>query len=294
MFIVKNLNFNFLNVISNFLPNKMLENVFIELYERGILLFLDVDSYCKNSDDADLNILKGRKEFLKYFDEPLEKGYVFTFNTDIHKLYKEIEEESCAVISYGYESDTDDKADDVGRNFVEILNKNGYITDWTEEVKDSKTIKIVIDENDIPNFKLNESPYLLNLTNDDLFENKNPLIQLIEDEPFPTTKNHNNDKRETNDKDDQQLKLNKMKEIEEKTIAFIDKNSLTKSQIEEYCTQQIINLDAIDTTDEIVKCRRKETIQNLQQVSLPTLKCSKCLKLYKQKKSYEKHIEKCN
>ncbi len=54
----------------------MLENVFIELYERGILLFLDVNSYCKNSDDADLNILKGRKEFLKYFDEPLEKGYV--------------------------------------------------------------------------------------------------------------------------------------------------------------------------------------------------------------------------
>ncbi len=37
------------------------------------LLFLDVNSYCKNSDDADLNILKGRKEFLKYFDEPLEK-----------------------------------------------------------------------------------------------------------------------------------------------------------------------------------------------------------------------------
>ncbi len=30
-----------------------------------------------------LYILKGRKEFLKYFDEPLEKGYVFTFNTDL-------------------------------------------------------------------------------------------------------------------------------------------------------------------------------------------------------------------
>lgn len=281
----------------------MLENVFIELYERGILLFLDVDSYCKNSDDADLNILKGREEFLKYFDEPLEKGYVFTFNTDIHKLYKEIEEDSCAVISYGYESDTDDKADDVGRNFVEILNKNGYITDWTEEVKDSKTIKIVIDENDIPNFKLNESPYLLNLTNDDLFENKNSLIQLIEDEDTKNQFNDNNS-MET-DKDD---KLNKIKDIEEKTVSFIDKNfidknSLTKSQIEEYCTQQIINLDAIDTTDEIVKGIRKETIQNLQQVSLrrfpsgkpqhSTLKCSKCLKLYKQKKSYEKHIEKC-
>ncbi len=41
--------------------------------KEGILLFSDVNSYCKNSDDADLNILKGRKEFLKYFDEPLEK-----------------------------------------------------------------------------------------------------------------------------------------------------------------------------------------------------------------------------
>jgi hypothetical protein len=57
-------------------------------------------------------------------------------------------------------------------------------------------------------------------------------------------------------------------------------------------------LDAIDTTDKIVKGIRKETIQNLQQVSLhenaKPLKCVKCLKLYKQKKSYEKHIEKCN
>ncbi len=46
----------------------MLENVFIEMCMKGgILLFLDVNSYCKNFDDADLNILKGRKEFLKVF-----------------------------------------------------------------------------------------------------------------------------------------------------------------------------------------------------------------------------------
>ncbi len=102
---------------------------------------------------------------------------------------------------------------------------------------------------------------------------------------FPTTNNQNNGRRETD--------FNKIKDIKEKTISFIDKNSLTKSQIEEYCTQQIINLDAIDTTDEIVKGIRKETIQNLQQVSLQhsTLKCSKCFKLYKQK-SLMKNISK--
>lgn len=147
----------------------MLENVFIELYQRGVLLFLDINSYCKNTENADIDILKGRKQFLKCFDEPLEKGYVFTFNTDLDKLFKEIKEESCAKISYGFESDTDDKADDVGRNFVEILNNNGYMIEWTELVKDNKIITIVIDEKDIPNFNEynneDEIPYILSLTN---------------------------------------------------------------------------------------------------------------------------------
>ncbi len=43
----------------------MLENVINSncMKQRVLLLFLDVNSYCKNSDDADLNILKGRKNF---------------------------------------------------------------------------------------------------------------------------------------------------------------------------------------------------------------------------------------
>ncbi len=36
------------------------------------------------------------------------------------------------------------KADDVGRNFVEILNKNGIYNRLDRRSKDSKTIKIVI------------------------------------------------------------------------------------------------------------------------------------------------------
>ena len=115
----------------------MLENVFTELYEKGILLFLDVDSYCINNTD-DVETLQKRNEFLQCFTEPLERGYIFTFNTDINHILKEIDEESCATISYGYESDTDEKADDVGRDFVEILNRHGFLIEWTETIKDKK------------------------------------------------------------------------------------------------------------------------------------------------------------
>jgi Domain of unknown function (DUF6891) len=165
----------------------MLEKVFTELYERGVMLFLDVDSYCTNT--ADVNILKKRNEFLQCFDEPIAKGYVFTFNTSLEKLYKEIDEDSCAIISYGFESDTDDKAHDVGKSFVEILNDNGFEIKWTESVKDKKTVTIVITEDDVPSMKVNNDPYLLTLCSEEVpsngddygleEENLSTLIQLI-------------------------------------------------------------------------------------------------------------------
>jgi hypothetical protein len=209
----------------------MLENVFIELYEKGILLFLSVDSYCKNSEDADLEILKDRNKFSEHFDEPIEKGYVFTLNTDFKKLLQEIEEESCAVIKYGFESDSDDKADDVGRNFVEVLNNHGYITEWTESVKDNKTISIVIDENDIPhNSYYDDPPYLLTLTKAD---DVSPLIQLVDD----------------------------------------------NIPCEEQCEEDIKErLQVKDTKREHTK---------------GTYKCHVCSKMYKQKKSFEKHMSVC-
>lgn len=126
----------------------MLNEVFTELYNKGIMLFLDIDSYCLNT--TDVGILKNREEFLLHFTQPIEKGYVFTLNTDLNKLYKEIDEDSCAAISYGFESDTDDKAHDVGRNFVEVLSKYGFFIEWTEKIKNSKIITIVISEKDIP------------------------------------------------------------------------------------------------------------------------------------------------
>jgi hypothetical protein len=257
----------------------MLENVFIELYERGILLFLDVNSYCRNTEDADVDILKGRKKFLECFDEPIEKGYVFTFNTDLERIFKEIEEESCAVISYGFESDTDDKADDVGRNFVEILNNNGYTIEWTESVKDTKTITIVIDEKDIPNMftatAKEDPPYILSLTAE---ECTSSLVQVVPD---------GNDVNE------------KLKLIE--TIRCSAAFDALNNHGYEKCTQNILKLDCINAEqNEVVKIARKEAVEYIQSLQYPKMpekmmyKCDICLKEYKQKKSFDKHLLKHN
>lgn len=266
----------------------MLENVFIELYERGILLFLDVNSYCKNTEDADVDILKGRKKFLECFDEPIEKGYVFTFNTDLEKIFKEIEEESCAVISYGFESDTDDKADDVGRNFVEILNNNGYTIEWTESVKDTKTITIVIDEKDIPNMFANtakeDPPYILSLTAGEPEECTSSLVQVVPDKtPYPDKVYPN----EVNEK----LKL-----IE--TIRCSAAFCALNNHGYEKCTENLLKLDCINAEqNEAVKIARKEAVEYIQSLHpkmypkvVPLYKCDICLKEYKQKKSFDKHL----
>jgi hypothetical protein len=281
----------------------MLEKVFTELYERGIMLFLDIDSYCTNT--VDINILKQREEFLQNFDEPIEKGYVFTFNTSLADLYKEIEEDSCAVIKYGFESDTDDKAHEVGRNFVEILNNNGFIIEWTESIKDKKIITIVITDEDIPfNEAEPNNSYLVSLSNDTINETVNDtvnntddniviedidvqdnyLVQIIKDSQYGMMTDSSNSKKYSE----------KIKNIKQEVLELIEKSN-DKTYLDEMLTQSILQLDAIPSVNEDIKVARKNVIQYIQAEIEPNsgtreYKCTLCSKIYKQKKSFTKHI----
>ena len=231
----------------------MLEKVFTELYERGIMLFLDVDSYCINT--VDINILKKRDEFLQHFDEPIEKGYVFTFNTSLEKLYKEIEENCCAVIKYGFESDTDDKAHDVGKNFVEILNNNGYLIKWTEYVKNKRIVTIVISQEDIPfNWKISD-PYLLTLTADDNIQ-ENSLVQFIPDQSPP-----NEHRIKCNEI------LSQIKSIQQDILECMCCEK--RNDRDEMLTQSLLKLDGIpNINEEDIILARKNTLKYVQALSI--------------------------
>lgn len=121
----------------------MLEKVFTQLYEEGVLFFLDVGNYCIST--APLSTLSKREEFLKCFDQTIEKGYIYSHNTSLTSIMDELMEDSCTTITYGFDSDTDEKATNVGQLFIRILKDNGYIVDWTEQMSRTKKVPLIID-----------------------------------------------------------------------------------------------------------------------------------------------------
>lgn len=125
----------------------MLEKVFTQLYEEGVLFFLDVGNYCIST--APLSTLSKREEFLKCFDQTIEKGYIYSHNTSLSSIMDELMEDSCTTITYGFDSDTDEKADNVGQLFVRILKDNGYIVDWTEQISRTRKIPLIIDSDQL-------------------------------------------------------------------------------------------------------------------------------------------------
>lgn len=127
----------------------MLENVFADLYDSGILLFLDTSNYIENT--VDFDILNKRKTFFENYSEPVVKGYIYTFTTDLESILSEINEDSCAVIKYGFESDTDEKAEQVGMVFIEILTKYGFLKNGIniKKILENKCLSIVLDKEDV-------------------------------------------------------------------------------------------------------------------------------------------------
>lgn len=108
----------------------MLEDVFADLYKEGVLFFLNTTNYLENT--VDTNIFDSRKVFLKTYDRAIAVGWLFV-KTDTNDVIEELKNDCCAIVRYGWDSDTDEKAANLGKLFVTLLVKHNFIPPSLED-----------------------------------------------------------------------------------------------------------------------------------------------------------------
>ena len=128
----------------------MLHSVFKDLYDQGVLIFLDTSNYITNNDDIDLNIFKDRKKFLEMYEEHVELGWIFSYIEDFNEVLNVLKEDMCCTIEFGFNADSEKKALEVGRMLVDSLKKFKFITNWDEKALKNHKISTVIMVNDLP------------------------------------------------------------------------------------------------------------------------------------------------
>jgi hypothetical protein len=128
----------------------MLHSVFKDLYDQGILIFLDTSNYITNNNNIDLDIFKDRRKFLKMYDDQVELGWIFSYVQDFDEVLNILKEDTCCTIEFGFNSDSEKKALEVGRMLVESLKKFKFITNWDEKALKTHKVSTIIMINDLP------------------------------------------------------------------------------------------------------------------------------------------------
>ena len=84
------------------------------------------------------------------YNEPIESGWIFCYTENLNKVLTTIKEDTCFLIEFGFNSDTEKKALEVGRALVNALIKHEFMTNWTEETMKDHKISTVITIEDLP------------------------------------------------------------------------------------------------------------------------------------------------
>jgi hypothetical protein len=128
----------------------MLQSVFKELYDQGILIFLDTDNYVTNNNDIDIEIFTIREKFLQIYTDPIEQGWIFCYTNNLKDVLTTLQEDTCCLIEFGFNSNTEKKALDVGRALVSTLTKFKFMAHWDERALKEHKISTVITAEDLP------------------------------------------------------------------------------------------------------------------------------------------------
>jgi hypothetical protein len=128
----------------------MLQSVFKELYDQGILIFLNTDNYVTNNTDAKPDIFADREKFRELYSEPIEHGWVFCYTLDLNEVLSTLKEDTCCLIEFGFNSDTEKKTLEVGRSLVGALSKFKFMAHWDERALKEHKISTVITVEDLP------------------------------------------------------------------------------------------------------------------------------------------------
>lgn len=128
----------------------MLQSVFKELYDQGILIFLDTDNYVTNNVDSEPDIFADREKFLEIYTDPIEQGWIFCHTLNFNEVLTTLKEDTCCLIEFGFNSDTEKKALEVGRSLVNTLAKFKFMAHWDERALKEHKISTVITVEDLP------------------------------------------------------------------------------------------------------------------------------------------------
>lgn len=128
----------------------MLQSVFKELYDQGILIFLDTDNYVTNNTDVAVEYFSDRKKFLEIYTEPVERGWIFCYTENLDKVLTTLKEDTCCMIEFGFNADTEKKALEVGRALVNELAGCRFMVHWDERALRDHKISTVITSRDLP------------------------------------------------------------------------------------------------------------------------------------------------
>jgi hypothetical protein len=128
----------------------MLQSVFKDLYDQGILIFLNTNNYVTNNVDIDLEMFVNRERFLELYSDKVELGWIFCYSSNFNETLKTLKEDTCCLIEFGFNSDTEKKALDVGRSLVNALNSFKFIAHWDERSLKEHKVSTVITVEDLP------------------------------------------------------------------------------------------------------------------------------------------------
>lgn len=129
----------------------MLQSVFKDLYDQGILIFLNTDNYVTNNIDVDdIEIFSNRDKFMKLYNDKIELGWIFCHTLNLNEVIRTLKEDTCYLLEFGFNSDTEKKALEVGYSLVNSLTKFKFMTHWDERSLREHRISIVITTEDLP------------------------------------------------------------------------------------------------------------------------------------------------
>jgi len=132
----------------------MLQSVFKELYDQGILVFLNTDNYVTNNvenmSEQYLEMFADRDKFLSVYSDTIEHGWIFCYTLSLDEVLKTLKEDTCCLVEFGFNSDTEKKALEVGRALESALARFNFMAHWDERALKDHKLSTVITAEDLP------------------------------------------------------------------------------------------------------------------------------------------------
>ena len=103
-----------------------------------------------NNINIDVEMFSNREKFLELYPDKILKGWIFSCATNLDEVISVLQDDTCCLVEFGFNSDTETKALEVGRSLVASLNKFKFMAHWDERSLKEHKITTVVTTEDLP------------------------------------------------------------------------------------------------------------------------------------------------